>query len=92
MNRRSYPREELGTPFADDFVDSDAAARGVNETFENGAVTDYLSFQTAAAEPLSSRNILRSDLMLGWPCTHRDRQEHNNGKRAGGRESRPRQD
>jgi len=31
-----------------------------------------LSFQTAAAEALSSRNILRSDLMLGWPCTHRD--------------------
>lgn len=27
MNRRSYPREELGTPFADYFVDSDAAAR-----------------------------------------------------------------
>ena len=38
-----YPREELiGTPFADYFVDSDRATSGVNQTFEEGIVTNYV--------------------------------------------------
>lgn len=38
-----YSREELiGTPFADYFADSTRATIGVNETFENGIVTDYV--------------------------------------------------
>ena len=38
-----YSRKELiGTPFADYFVDSDRATAGVNETFENSFVTDYV--------------------------------------------------
>ncbi len=37
-----YPREELiGTPFADYFRDSELATRGVNQTFEQGVVTNY---------------------------------------------------
>lgn len=38
-----YCRQELiGTPFADYFVDSDRATAGVNETFANSIVTDYV--------------------------------------------------
>lgn len=38
-----YLRDELvGTPFADYFDDADSALRGVRETFERGAVTDYV--------------------------------------------------
>ncbi|MBI4832128.1 MAG: PAS domain S-box protein [Candidatus Lindowbacteria bacterium] len=38
-----YSRQELiGTPFADYFLDSENATRGVNETFEKGVVTDYV--------------------------------------------------
>ncbi|HEV8524162.1 MAG TPA: PAS domain S-box protein [Terriglobales bacterium] len=44
MSRMSgYSREELiGTPFADYFVDAEAATAGVNETLDKGVVTDYV--------------------------------------------------
>ena len=38
-----YAREELvGTPFADYFVDSQRACEGVDQTFKDGVVTDYV--------------------------------------------------
>jgi PAS domain S-box-containing protein len=38
-----YPREELiGTAFADYFVDSENATRGVQQTFDKGVVTNYV--------------------------------------------------
>jgi len=37
------PREDLiGTPFADHFVDADNAVAGVQKTFDQGVVTDYV--------------------------------------------------
>ena len=49
-----YPREELlGTPFADYFVDSERATAGVQETFTNGLVTDYvLTLARADQDPI----------------------------------------
>ncbi|MBI3490554.1 MAG: PAS domain S-box protein, partial [Acidobacteria bacterium] len=44
MSRMSgyNPQELIGTPFADYFADADRATAGVNETFQQGVVTDYV--------------------------------------------------